>query len=352
MQLIFKKIFFFVLYSATAVTACFFALILVLNFINPAVSQNVQTDQEKNKPGLKEIVGDIFKNLKTVLKDSMVKNESLGSDAKLEDPDSESPEPQEPPPEPQEPPELQELPPEPQEPSPESPEPQEESPSESQEATPELQELPPEPQESLPEPQESLPEQQEPSPEPQESQESPPEQQEPSPQEPAPELQEQQEPQAVSSAHSETDHSLEALSGVVPSDWVLDIRSTTAPFIYEYGTKKDPFYDPTVQEKSSKDGVILLPKTPPEEYDLKEIKLKGITWHTETPKALFELPNNAGYYTLIKGDKIGKNGVIFEIREDEVVIVETTVIGRGLDVKEEIKVKLKKLDRLNLSGFR
>ena len=60
------------------------------------------------------------------------------------------------------------------------------------------------------------------------------------------------------------------------------------------------------------------------------------------------MPNNAGYYTLVKGDKIGKNGVIFEIREDEVVIVETISIGVGPNEREETKIKIKKLDRLKL----
>ena len=66
----------------------------------------------------------------------------------------------------------------------------------------------------------------------------------------------------------------------------------------------------------------------------------------KNPKALFKLPNNAGYYTLIKGDKIGKNGIIFEIRESEVIIVETSYIGSGAQRKEKQIVKIKKINRL------
>ena len=297
MKVIFKKIFFGVLYFTTVVTACLFALFLVLSFINPAVSQNNQidsqnnqTDQTKNKPGFKEIMGDIFKNLKTLLKESSDKNKELTEGTQPIDTPPESQDPQDPPPE-QAP---QDFPPE------QAPQdfPPEQAP----------QDLPPE---ELASPEDSLTEAQPPM--------------------------------------SAPSNFMEGLSGV-PSDWILDIQSSIAPFIYEYGTQKDPFDDPTIKEESAGEGVIVIPKTPPEEYDLSEINLKGITWHTETPKALFELPNNAGYYTLIKGDKIGKNGVIFEIREDEVVIVETTIIGRGSDTKEEIKVKIKRLDRLNLSG--
>ena len=128
---------------------------------------------------------------------------------------------------------------------------------------------------------------------------------------------------------------------------LLEIQSSVAPFIYEYGDEKNPFDDPTI--KDSKTEVVIIPKTPPEEHNLSDIKLKGIIWHTKNPKALFELPGNAGYYTLIKGDKIGKKGIVFEIREDEVIIVETNYVGSGEDRKEEITTKLIKLDRLNLS---
>ncbi|MCY4321239.1 MAG: pilus assembly protein PilP, partial [Bdellovibrionaceae bacterium] len=132
----------------------------------------------------------------------------------------------------------------------------------------------------------------------------------------------------------------------VPSQLLLEIQSSVAPFIYEYGDEKDPFDDPTI--KDSDTNVVIIPKTPPEEYELNQIKLKGIIWHTKTPKALFQLPGSAGFYTLIKGDKIGKNGVVFGIREDEVIIVETNYVGSGENRKEEITTKLIKLDRLNL----
>ena len=289
-----------ILYFVTGVSACLLALLIVLNFINPAVSQNLQSDQKK--PGFKEVITDIFKNLKAVLKDSQQKNTESTQQEEAKDPASNQPAP--------------------------SPAPVESFPS------------------SQPVPSESFPSDQ---PVPPPASESFPSDQpvSPSASESFSSGQESLSEESLSTEEGSSGF-VEDLSGV-PSDWILDIQSSIAPFIYEYGTQKDPFDDPTLQ-KSEGEGVIVIPKTPPEEYDLKEINLKGITWHTETPKALFELPNNAGYYTLIKGDKIGKNGVIFEIREDEVVVVETTIIGKGPDTKEEIKVKIKKLDRLNLSG--
>jgi len=129
----------------------------------------------------------------------------------------------------------------------------------------------------------------------------------------------------------------------------IEVQSYMAPFIYEAIQQRSPFEDPTEQSSQSQEGIVIIPKTPPEEYDLTEIKLKGIIWDSKKPKALFALPNNAGYYSLIKGDKIGKNGVIFEIRESEVVIVETNYIGPQRDQKAEQLIKIKKIDRIGLT---
>ena len=147
--------------------------------------------------------------------------------------------------------------------------------------------------------------------------------------------------------------STQADSGDMSSELSIQIQSSMSSFIYDPVNKKDPFEDPTVPEEFLGDGenrkIPILSKTPPEEHDLKEISLKGIIWDTKNPKALFQLPGDDGYYTLIKGDKIGtENGVIFEIRESEVVIVELQVSGKGDDKQEKTIIKIKKIDRLGL----
>lgn len=141
---------------------------------------------------------------------------------------------------------------------------------------------------------------------------------------------------------------------------IIEVQSYMAPFIYESTKEKDPFEDPTI--KKSEKIVVIVPRTPPEKYDLKEIKLRGLTWSaikaksfagTKTflePKALFELPNNGGFYTLRTGDRIGKQGVIFAIRESEVVVVERTYVGSGKERKEKRTIKIKKMDRLGPSA--
>ena len=137
------------------------------------------------------------------------------------------------------------------------------------------------------------------------------------------------------------------------SEVSLQIQSDMAPFNYENSGSRSPFDDPTRRGVPGEvldpkgEVKIVIPKTPPEMYDLSEIKLKGIIWNIKNPKALFELPSGEGHYTLIKGDRIGKNGLIFEIREDEVVIVET--FYKEDDDPTERVIKIKKMDRLRLN---
>ncbi|MCZ0931836.1 MAG: pilus assembly protein PilP [Oligoflexia bacterium] len=357
-----------ILYFVTAVTACFFALLLVLNFVNPALSQDSQVIQTKEQPSFKQVFKDIVENLKTVLTGSMEKNSDSSDTPSSVPPQSIPPVSQ---PEGQVPPDSQpeavspegQVPPDSQ-PEGISPEGQVPPVSQPEAVSPEGQ-VPPvsQPEGISPEGQVSpgfQPEAVSPegqvSPGPQPEAVSPESQVPPGPQpegaSPEGQVSPGSQPEAVSTEAQPMgapQSFADDLSGI-PSEWMLDIQSSIAPFIYEYGKQKDPFDDPTIQEQSAEAGVIVIPKTPPEEHDLTEIKLKGIIWDTQTPKALFELPGQAGYYTLIKGDKIGKNGVIFEIREDEVVVVETTYIGRGENKKEEIKIKIKKMDRLSLSG--
>ena len=126
--------------------------------------------------------------------------------------------------------------------------------------------------------------------------------------------------------------------------YILEIESFMTPFIYDPELRRDPFKNP-IRKKITQSAII--PRTPLERYDLSELQLKGIIWDIKSPKALFEIPGQ-GFYTLLRGDKIGKNGTIFEIREDEVVIVETVLKASGLTQFKETEVKIIKLNRLNL----
>ena len=287
MKQILKKLFFTLTYFFTAFGACLLAFVLVLNFLNPAISEESDKLKSQNeKVTYKKVFGDIIKNLKAIAKDGF-------SD------DSEPSSGEEPPTAPPEAPQEVDIP--------------KEDLKSFEESS-----APPDPEDSK---LEAPPEEQ---PEPSEEQSEPPPETQPEP------LPEEQPADEMDNA----------------SELTLEIKSYMAPFIYESIKQRDPFEDPTVTKSR---GVVVIPKTPPEKYDLQEIQLKGIIWDTENPKALFKLPEDAGYYTLIKGDKIGKKGVIFDIREDEVVIVETNKLSSGDQIKEEQTVKIKKINRIGLS---
>ena len=142
------------------------------------------------------------------------------------------------------------------------------------------------------------------------------------------------------------DPALEDLDSELPSEISLQIQSDMAPFVYEHSNTRDPFQDPT-RRKSFKKGQtevkVIIPKTPPEMHKIKDIELKGIIWNIQNPKALFKLPGSEDHYTLIRGDKVGTHGIIFEIREDEVIIVEPS-----LQNDQERSIIIKKMDRLGL----
>ena len=131
----------------------------------------------------------------------------------------------------------------------------------------------------------------------------------------------------------------------------VEVESYVAPFIYDSANRRDPFEDPTQAPEEmdiDKEVVVIAPpRTPPEEYELGKIKIKGLMWNTEPPKVLVELPSpGGGFYTLRKGDKIGRNGVIYDIREDELVIVESFMRGAGSDAAKVTEMQIVKIDRL------
>ena len=136
---------------------------------------------------------------------------------------------------------------------------------------------------------------------------------------------------------------------------LLQLKSYMEPFIYDPTTKRrNPFDDPT-QEKldqeiigapGTKKGIKDIVKPPTELYPLKDIELKGIIWDVQSPKALFKLPENQGFYTLLQGDRLGKYGVIEEISEDRVKISETIVKGDGIDQQTEKRKTIKRINRL------
>ena len=127
---------------------------------------------------------------------------------------------------------------------------------------------------------------------------------------------------------------------------LVEVESYMTPFIYDSEDRRNPFEDPFKSQIPVTVVEDVKTPTPPELYTLQDIELKGIIWRTtESPKALVKLPDDA-FYTLLRGDKIGKNGMIFEIREDEIVILETVVKQTGTERVKDNSITIKRMDRL------
>lgn len=290
-----KKFFFYIVYFFTGVVACFFAFILVVNFLNPAVSEEPAEAPKEEKLTAKKVFVDIFKNLKQIINESFPAKEQKPVSLEV------TPQPVE---------QNQALE-ENVDTPPESPPKTTEENAEAPESPPQISEGNVDSSKDSPEPPENF------------------------------------EGEAYGNTVQPSNQVTSQPVDMEASEASVEVQSYMAPFIYESIQQKDPFEDPTIDKT---EGVVIVPKTPPEEYDLSKIKIKGVSWNEEKPelsKALFELPDDAGHYTLREGDRIGK-GVIFKIREGEVFIVETNYIGSGENRKEERTIKIKKMDRLGL----
>ncbi len=107
---------------------------------------------------------------------------------------------------------------------------------------------------------------------------------------------------------------------------VANIYKILGNYNYDPDDRRDPFVPFQIQEEEEleEDTRQVIPSYPTGKYKLSEIKLVGIKWNSKLgpSKALFRTPDNV-IHPLQKNDRIGINkGVIYQLREDEVVILE------------------------------
>ncbi len=116
---------------------------------------------------------------------------------------------------------------------------------------------------------------------------------------------------------------------------IADIYEMLSNYQYDSEDRRDPFAPFfQVEEQPIVKGVVVEEDTPPTyptgKYPIEEIKLVGIKWNSKIgpSKALFKTPDQQ-LHQLQKNDRIGdKRAVIYQLKEDEVVILEPRR-GRG-----------------------
>jgi type IV pilus assembly protein PilP len=115
-----------------------------------------------------------------------------------------------------------------------------------------------------------------------------------------------------------------------------DLRLLQDSFEYNPEGKRDPFmpYEaPTAILDSAKP---IGPVKPLQKFSVEQLKVQGIIWGVEDPIAMVEAPNKKIYYVRER-EKIGNNnGYVAQIREGELVIVESFV-HRG-NITSQVKV--------------
>lgn len=118
-----------------------------------------------------------------------------------------------------------------------------------------------------------------------------------------------------------------------------EIQGFLEPYIYDSKNRRDPFQP--YREFKIPDAAQAVLLSPLQRFDLDKLKLVGILWDVHHPKAMFVDPNNE-VHIAGRDEGIGRrNGYIAEIREGEVVIVETI----HKDGKNVFKTRVLRLDR-------
>ena len=127
---------------------------------------------------------------------------------------------------------------------------------------------------------------------------------------------------------------------------VVEIYKMLSNYHYDSDERRDPFVP--FKEEGFEDSELAIPTYPTGQYDLSEIKLKGIKWNSKAgpSKALFETPDKVIHY-LQKNDWIGRNrGIVYQLKEDEVVIVAPRLKGAANKKEDSYIPIIVRLDRL------
>jgi type IV pilus assembly protein PilP len=115
----------------------------------------------------------------------------------------------------------------------------------------------------------------------------------------------------------------------------------SAEDVYHYTAagKRDPFFPPfrTTESESAETDE---PKTPLQRFDIGQLKLVGVIWEAEEPRALIEDSGGLGYI-VTRGTLIGsKGGVIKTIEPKRITIEEyqTDFFGKRQAQERELRL--------------
>ncbi|MBX7231967.1 MAG: pilus assembly protein PilP [Bdellovibrionales bacterium] len=108
-----------------------------------------------------------------------------------------------------------------------------------------------------------------------------------------------------------------------------ELESFLEPYIYDPKVGRDPF-KAFVEVRPLEEGEMAGPLLPLQQYDVNQLKLVGIIWNVNDPKAMFVDPKNQ-VHIVRRDERLGRrNGYVAVIREGEVVVVEALKVKGDL----------------------
>lgn len=127
----------------------------------------------------------------------------------------------------------------------------------------------------------------------------------------------------------------------IPNANVMNTPSMDGPqYIYDPTGKKDPF-KPFRAPRIRGDNRPSAPVDPLMQVEVTSLQLVAVMWNTARPRAVVKDPTGK-IFTIFKNNKVGRNeGVVVDIREGEVVIVEKFDDGLGNIVREPRVLEMK-----------
>ncbi len=134
-----------------------------------------------------------------------------------------------------------------------------------------------------------------------------------------------------------------AAVGTSEADTSMYELSPQIDYIYDPTGKKDPFkpYRAPRIRGDNRPAAAIDPLTI---LDVAQLQLVAVMWNTARPRAVVKDQQNRNYI-LFKNMRIGRNdGVVVDIREGEIVIVEKFDDGFGNTVREARVLEIKPVD--------
>jgi Tfp pilus assembly protein PilP len=108
---------------------------------------------------------------------------------------------------------------------------------------------------------------------------------------------------------------------------------------YTIAGKRDPFLPPFSQSSEDSEATEE-PKTPLQRFDIGQLKLVGVIWETDEPRALIEDNSGLGYI-VTRGTLIGSRGGTVKMIEPKRIVVEeyeTDFFGKRQAQEKELRL--------------